>query len=70
MALATADQWAVPHDINPSLIPGDVNNTNLWKLVRGRDYGIGVIIGAILQLLVNTFMITLALIAKFAERGD
>lgn len=51
-ALETADEWAVPSDVDPSRIPLGAN-PNLWKLVRNEKYGIGVIVGAALELAVN-----------------
>ncbi|KAL8287779.1 hypothetical protein RB597_000094 [Gaeumannomyces tritici] len=78
-ALETADEWAVPHNIDPSLIPGNVNsdvwrlvvpgnvNLDLWKLVRNREYGIGVIVGAALDLAVNVLN---GLVAVVRWRSD
>ncbi|KAL8316039.1 hypothetical protein RB597_000101 [Gaeumannomyces tritici] len=48
-ALKTADEWSVPRNVDLSLVPVDAD-PNLWKLVRNRQYGIGVIVGAALDL--------------------
>ncbi|EJT68114.1 hypothetical protein GGTG_14308 [Gaeumannomyces tritici R3-111a-1] len=69
LALATADQWAVPHNIDPSLIPEDAN-PNLWKLVRNKQYGIGVTVGAALDLVGNLLGAIIVCIVQFAYTRD
>lgn len=47
-ALSKADDWALPPGGNPAVPPQ--YDPGLWKLVRNRQYGIGIIVGSVLDL--------------------
>ncbi|KLU86898.1 hypothetical protein MAPG_05905 [Magnaporthiopsis poae ATCC 64411] len=68
-ALAIAGQWAVPYNVDPALIPEEVNPT-LWKLVRNRQYGIGITVGAAVDLAVHAFAAALAIVLDIVSMGQ